>query len=98
MVGKWSVDGRSVGGRYANLVLWPTALKLGCVANFDMLFLVMRFTGLVSEIKCVRVSNQSSIRSKNDVVLLEHLVLMESSILWSCLLRVNLFKITCSKH
>ena len=22
-------------------VLWPTALKLGCIANFDMLFLVM---------------------------------------------------------
>ena len=27
--------------------VWPTALKLGCITNFDMLFLVMWFISLV---------------------------------------------------
>ena len=31
--------------------VWPTALKLGCIANFDMLFLVMGFISLVDEIQ-----------------------------------------------
>ena len=30
--------------------VWPTALKLGCVTNFDMLFLVMGFISLVDAI------------------------------------------------
>ena len=30
--------------------VWPTALKLGCVTNLDMLFLVMGFISLVDEI------------------------------------------------
>ena len=30
--------------------VWPTALKLGCITNFDMLFLVMGFISLVDEI------------------------------------------------
>ena len=29
---------------------WPTALKLGCITNFDMLSLVMGFISLVNEI------------------------------------------------
>ena len=31
--------------------VWPTALKLGCITNFDMLFLVMGFISLVDEIQ-----------------------------------------------
>ena len=31
--------------------VWPTPLKLGCITNFDMLFLVMRFISLVDEIQ-----------------------------------------------
>ena len=31
--------------------VWPTALKLGCIANFDMVFLVMGFISLVDEIQ-----------------------------------------------
>ena len=30
--------------------VWLTALKLGCVTNFDMLFLVMGLISLVGEI------------------------------------------------
>ena len=35
--------------------VWPTALKLGCVTNFDMLFLVMGFISLVDEIKVMLI-------------------------------------------
>ena len=31
--------------------VWPTALKLGCITNFDMLSLVMGFISLVHEIQ-----------------------------------------------
>ena len=37
--------------------VWPTALKLGCVTNFDMLFLVMRFISLVDEIQLMLISS-----------------------------------------
>ena len=33
--------------------VWPTALKLGCVTNFDMCFLVMGFVCLVNEIQFI---------------------------------------------
>ena len=36
--------------------VWPTALKLGCITNFDMLFLVMRFISLVDEIQFMLIS------------------------------------------
>ena len=39
--------------------VWPTALKLGCIANFDMLFLVMGFISLVHEIQFMLISMQS---------------------------------------
>ena len=35
---------------YHFMCVWPTALKLGCVTNFDMLFLVMGFISLAGEI------------------------------------------------
>ena len=35
---------------YHSACVWPTALKLGCITNFDMLFLVMGFISLVDEI------------------------------------------------
>ena len=36
---------------------WPTALKLGCVTNFDMLFLVMGLISLVNEIQFMLISS-----------------------------------------
>ena len=38
--------------------VWPTALKLGCVTNFDMLFLVMGFISLVNEIQFMLISSR----------------------------------------
>ena len=37
--------------------VWPTALKLGCITNFDMLFLMMGFISLVDEIQSMLISN-----------------------------------------
>ena len=36
----------------------PTTLKLGCVTNFDMLFLVMGFISLVDEIQFMLISSR----------------------------------------
>ena len=36
----------------------PTALKLGCITNFDMLFLVMGFISLVDEIQFMLISSR----------------------------------------
>ena len=33
--------------------VWPTALKLDCVTNFDMVFLVIGFICLLDEIKFI---------------------------------------------
>ena len=38
--------------------VWPTALKLGCVTNFDMLFLVMGFISLIDEIQFMLISSR----------------------------------------
>ena len=40
-------------GFAAILCVWPTALKLGCITDFDMLFLIMGFISLVDEMKCM---------------------------------------------
>ena len=37
---------------------WPTALKLGCITNFDMLSLVMRFIYLANEIQFILISSR----------------------------------------
>ena len=37
--------------------VWSTALKLGCLTNFDMLFLVMGFIPLVDEIQFMQISS-----------------------------------------
>ena len=37
---------------------WPTALKLGCITNFDMLFLVMGLISLVYEIQFMLISSR----------------------------------------
>ena len=37
--------------------VWPTALKLGCITNFDVLFLVMGFISLVNEIQFMLISS-----------------------------------------
>ena len=37
---------------------WPTALKLGCITNFDMLSLVMGFISLVIEIQFMLISSR----------------------------------------
>ena len=41
--------------------VWPTALKLGCLTNFDMLFLVMEFIYLVDEIQFLLISSRNRI-------------------------------------
>ena len=38
--------------------VWPTALKFGCITNFDTLFLVMGFISLVDEIQFVLISSR----------------------------------------
>ena len=38
--------------------VWPTALKLGCITNFDTLFLVMGLISLVGEIQFMLISNR----------------------------------------
>ena len=38
--------------------VWPTALKLGCVTNLDMLFLVLGFISLVDEIQFMLISSR----------------------------------------
>ena len=37
---------------------WPTALKLGCITNFDALFLVMGVICLVDEIQFMLISSR----------------------------------------
>ena len=37
--------------------VWPTALKLGCITNFDVLFLVIRLISLVDEIQFMLISS-----------------------------------------
>ena len=41
-----------------SMCVWPTALKLGCVTNFDMLFLVMGFISLVDEIQFMLIGSR----------------------------------------
>ena len=36
----------------------PTALKLGCITNFDLLFLVIGFTSSVDKIKFILISSR----------------------------------------
>ena len=38
--------------------VWPAALKLGCVNNFDILSLVIGFISLVDEIQFMRISSR----------------------------------------
>ena len=42
---------------YHSACVWPTALKLGCLTNFDMLFLVIGFISLVDEIQFMLISS-----------------------------------------
>ena len=42
---------------YQSACVWPTTLKVGCVTNFDMLFLVMGFMVLVVEIQFMLISS-----------------------------------------
>ena len=41
---------------YHSTYVWPTALKLGCVTNFDMLFHMMGLTCLFDEIQFMLMS------------------------------------------
>ena len=43
---------------YHSTCVWPTALKLGYIANFDMFFLVMGLISLVDEIQFMLISNR----------------------------------------
>ena len=43
---------------YNSACVWPTALKLGCITNFNMLFLVMGFVSLVDEIQFMLISSR----------------------------------------
>ena len=40
---------------YHSACVWPAALKLECITNFDMLFLVMGFSSLVDEIQFILI-------------------------------------------
>ena len=44
---------------HISAVIWPTFLQLGCITNFDMLFLVTGFISLVDELKCMLISRTS---------------------------------------
>ena len=43
--------------------VWPTFLQLGCITNFNMLFLVMGFFSLVDEITFMLISSRHSLRN-----------------------------------
>ena len=43
---------------YHSAYVWPTALKLGCIANFDMLFLVVGLISLGDEIQFMLISSR----------------------------------------
>ena len=43
-------------GGYHSACVWPTALKLSCVSNFDMLFLVMGFISLIYKIQFMLIT------------------------------------------
>ena len=43
--------------------VWPTFLQLGCITNFDMLFLVMGFFSLVDKITFMLISSRHSLRN-----------------------------------
>ena len=43
---------------YHSACVWPTALKLGCITNFDMLFLVTGFNSLVNGIQFMLISSR----------------------------------------
>ena len=43
---------------YHSACVWPTALKLGCITNLNMLFHVMRFISLVDEIQFMLISSR----------------------------------------
>ena len=43
---------------YHSACVWPTALKLGRITNFDMLFLVMGFVSLVDEIQFMLINSR----------------------------------------
>ena len=61
--------------------VWPTALKLGCITNSDMLFLVMGLISFDNEIQFMLISScHICIRSIHDV--------LRQSILCLCRLRV----------
>ena len=52
---------------------WPTALKLGCITNFDMLSLVMRFISLVNEIQFVLISSRHISNTSMNLIIVEPL-------------------------
>ena len=43
---------------YHSTCVWPAALKLGCITNFDMLFLEMGIISLVDEIQFMLISSR----------------------------------------
>ena len=43
---------------YHSACVWPTALKLGCVTSFDMLFPVMGLISVVNKIQFMLISSQ----------------------------------------
>ena len=50
--------------------VWPTALKLDCITNFDMLFLVMGVISLVDEIQFMLInSHHICIRSIDTILI-----------------------------
>ena len=54
--------------KFAISRVWSTALKRGCIANFDMLFLVMGFISLVDDIQFMHfpmLSHQNAYFSPN---------------------------------
>ena len=44
-------------------IFWPTAVKLGCMTNFDMLFLMTGFISLVNEIQLIITSHYFCIKA-----------------------------------
>ena len=38
--------------------VWPTALKIGCISNFDVLFLVMEFISLSDKTQFMLISSR----------------------------------------
>ena len=80
---------------YHSMCVWPTALKLGCITNFDMLFLVMGFISLVDEIQFMLISSHHICMRYRCMTL--HLLTLTTKMKDECSLPIESCRNKCTK-